>query len=115
MTWEEYKTLCDRPDYWSRWMLEVCAELLHDHHAEQLATALQAVLTEQPLQQPADFKGPAAVHMFQIQLSPQQRAAVLSLVQQAVAAGWRNAATATRGLGGFVEAWQEYVGYAETD
>lgn len=111
MDWHTYKTLSDRPDYWSRWMICQCADLLTRHNHAALAAALSAALDGEALPQPADFKGPQATHMFQLTLSGSQRQQALATI---AAAREAQAKTADgRGLGGFVEAWQEYVDFED--
>ena len=46
MDWGEYKALCDRPDYWSAWMINQCTQLLEgsDHAgARDVSAVLRAV------------------------------------------------------------------------
>ena len=108
MDWDTYKQLCDRPDVWSRWMLEQTQALLKP----ALAAELAAVLGTQPVTKPRDHRGGAATDMFVLELPAQRRSAVAAAVRQAKLAGRITPATAARGLGGFVEAWQEYADWS---
>jgi len=109
--WERYKRLCDQPNVVSRWMLEQTLELVAGH---EIAAALRAALAAEPLPRPADHRGGAATSMYVLDLAPAQRATILQLVQAARDAGAATSATAGRGLGGFVEAWREYLDWDST-
>jgi hypothetical protein len=107
--WREYKALCNRADVWPRWMLEQTAQLLHAAGATRAAEPLEAVLErERPLPKPADHRGGVATDMFVLALDGTELSAVVAAVAAAIAADVRTDATRERGLGGFLEAWQEY-------
>ena len=105
LDWVAYKRMCDTPDVISRWMLEQTAELLEG----ALRTALEHSLKGTPVPKPDDHKGDAATDMFQLTLTPEHVLAIHERVAAAVAAGETTSATRSRGLGGFEEAWREYV------
>ena len=109
MDWDRYKALCDKPDYWSRWMLEQCRELFQQQAEEVLVEILEQALQSPPLATPDDHHGHPATEMYCLNMPPAQRAAALGAVQRALTDGLTTSATAQRGLGGFVEAWQEYA------
>ncbi len=111
MQWETYKVLCDQPDHWSRWMLEQCADLMAQLQRHDLQALLEAALMQPPLPVPQGHRGPPATHMYKLQLNQSQRQAVLSAVEEAQRKGLATSQTAQRGLGGFVQAWQEFVVY----
>ena len=111
MQWETYKALCDQPDHWSRWMLEQCADLMAQLQRADLQALLEAALEQPPLPMPPDHRGSAAVQMYQLQLTRPQREALLAAVAEAQHKGLTTSQTAQRGLGGFVQAWQEFVSY----
>ena len=111
MDWNEYKTLCDSPQVFSRWMLEQSVELLADD--VRLAGRLAAVLRGAPLQKPVDHRGGASTDMFAMALSLDDARAIERAVVLAVDAGRTTTATKSRGLGGFREAWHEYTMYVE--
>jgi len=113
MNWSCYKRLCDRPEYWSRWMLEQCIELFEQQGETALSAALRAALQQPPLAVPADHRGHAATQMFHLALPAAARQRALVVVQRAAAAGRTTSGTAARGLGGFVEAWREYAASGE--
>ena len=113
MQWSNYKALCDRPDYWSRWMLDQCIELLQLQQRDDLAALLMRGIEAEPLARPADHKGPAAVHMHRLELTLRVRAEICEAIEQADASGLRTEQTAERGLGGFVEAWREFAMYEQ--
>ena len=90
-------------------MLEQCIELFSLHGDSETAPLLHAALDGPALQRPLDFKGPPALHMYRLSLSRAQRQKAYDDMRIMSAAGLTTAATRSRGLGGFVEAWAEYV------
>ncbi len=111
MKWSTYKQLCDRPDYWSRWMLEQCIDLLAQLHEESLRGVLEQALQGEALPVPEDHRGPVASAMYHLMLSGESRLAMVSAISKARELGLYTAQTEGRGLAGFVEAWQEYAEY----
>ena len=110
MDWDTYKALCDQPDVWSRWMLEQTAELLSTDPRDDvraLTSVVLAALDATPLDKPAGHKGGDATDMFQLVLDPETVNVVRHAVADAADTGRTSSGTAGRGLGGFVEAWQE--------
>jgi len=105
LDWSSYKRLCDRPDTWSRWMLQQTRELLTGPLAEQLGAALAG----RPIAKPEDHRGSNATDMFVLELSVASRLDILSVIESAQRAGLTTSATVGRGLGGFLEAWREYA------
>jgi hypothetical protein len=110
VNWQQYKARCDSPEVYSRWMLQQTLELLSD---ERVADRLLAALSGVPLQKPDDHRGGATADMFVLSLTLAEARTVLAEVAAAVARGATTTATRNRGLGGFVEAWGEYVRYLE--
>lgn len=122
MDWAQYKILADTPGIWSRWMLEQTLELLqHPRLAsdscgslsavrERIVSQLHTCMTQASIPKPADYKGGPSLDMFRLSLGPSETRALLALVQQATDIGLTTSGTAKRGLGGFVAAWQEYLG-----
>ena len=117
MEWRHYKALCDSPDVLSRWMLNQTLELLSPDSPggafAALRLALAGTLEGPPLAKPVDHRGGPATDMFRVGLSVDEARSVVTLVARAAAAGRPTRATAGRGLGGFVEAWQELVEHLE--
>lgn len=111
MDWNDYKALCNSPRMFSRWMLEQSIKLLSDE--PRLADALARILRGVPLDKPADHRGGALTDMFEVALSSHEARGVHRVVANAVRAGRTTPATEPRGLGGFAEAWLEYVCYVE--
>ena len=112
MDWERYKARCDDPSVWSRWMLNQTLELLDDQQAPDLAPLQQALLQAMqsaPLTKPDGHKGDDRTDMFELQLTAAEIARILEQVRRARAAGCTTSGTAGRGLGGFEEAWAEYL------
>ena len=100
MDWERYKTLCDRPDVMSRWMLKETACLV----PAALRPPLCAAMTQTPLPKPADHKGGEQTDMFKVALHDVVDG-ILAAVEAAEARG--ETTTTGRSLGGFVAAWRE--------
>ncbi len=111
MDWSEYKTLCDSPWVFSRWMLEQSIELLSVE--PRLALALSGVLNTEPVAKPRDHRGGTPTDMFEVELGLDDARRVHRIVIDAVHAGHTTGATKPRGLGGFAEAWLEYVTYVQ--
>ncbi len=108
MDWERYKQLCDQPNVFSRWMLHQTIELAGE---TPVADVLAGALDASPLEKPDDHCGGPATDMFVVELEVGSRRAVLELVVLAREAGAATTATSPRGLGGFVEAWSEYLNW----
>jgi hypothetical protein len=104
LDWDAYKRICDRPEVWSRWMLDQTAELLEP----ELATRLAAGRPAAALAKPAGHHGDAATDMFLLDLEPATVRAIACAVRRAIAAGISTSGTRQRGLAGFGEAWREY-------
>ena len=113
MEWDEYKRRCDEPRMFSRWMLEQTRELLERAEASELASKIALSLGAPPLPKPGDHKAGRETDMFELELVHSDARAVLQWVRHAIAQDWTTAATRTRGLGGFMEAWMEYVTWKE--
>jgi hypothetical protein len=79
-----------------------------------IAAVLTDALASEPLQKPADHRGGDATNMYLLRLSVAQREAIVRLVRAARDAGAVTSETTQRGLGGFVEAWQEYLDWEST-
>ena len=105
MDWNRYKRLCDQPNVVSRWLLEQTLELVEGHEIEAV---LRGTLSLEPLEKPADHRGGEVTNMYHLDLSRAQCEAIVQLVQAARDAQSVTSKTTGRGLGGFVEAWQEY-------
>ncbi len=105
MDWANYRMLCDRGDVLSRYLLGCTIDLLADADEASLVQELLRVLAEDPLPKPPDHRAGAASDFFLVELEPAAARRILQVVVAAREAGWRT--EAGRGLGGFVEAWQE--------
>lgn len=105
--WAQYRDLCDRGDVLSRYLLDCTVDLLAAADESMLAQHLLRVLAEEPLPKPPDHRAGAAADFFVVELEPDAARRIVEVVVVAGAAGWRTASG--RGLGGFEEAWQEYV------
>jgi len=105
LDWDRYKQLCDTPNVFSRWMLEQTGELLET----DLALLIEQVLQDAPLPKPAEHRGGAATDMFVLTLTREDVSRICGFVTAAAQAGITTTATTGRGLGGFREAWDEYL------
>jgi len=101
--WTAYKRKCDEPDVFSRWMLQRTAELLAP---EPVAAKLLAAVAGVRVAKPADHRGGPETDMFVLSLETEECELIVEVLEAMRADGWRWADG--RGLGGFVEAWQEY-------
>jgi limonene-1,2-epoxide hydrolase len=106
--WERYKSLCDHPRYWSRWMLEQSLQLCQ---GLPQALALARALQRPPLPKPAGHRGHPHTDMLPLLLPEATARCVFERIREAARLGESTPATAQRGLGGFVEAWSEYVDF----
>lgn len=111
MEWDDYKRLCDSPQTFSRWMLEQCVELLESE--AQLRDALIRSMYAAPLEKPSDHRGDPRTDMFEVVLARDDARAIHRVIESAVREGRATRSTKPRGLGGFEEAWREYVVYVE--
>ncbi len=112
MDWQRYKQLCDQPNVFSRWMLEQTLELVDSAAgpgAQSLAQRLAQALRQAAVSKPADHTGARATDMLVLVWSVDEVVAMVDLVKLAMAEERTSVATRQRGLGGFVEAWQEYA------
>ena len=109
MDWDEYKTRCDSPEVWSRWMLGETLELLSGD--AELSAALRRAMAGEPIAKPPGHKGGDTTDMFELRLDAAQADAVVARVRRAVERGAETEGTRGRGLGGFLEAWFEYRGF----
>ncbi|MGI9327789.1 MAG: limonene-1,2-epoxide hydrolase family protein [Pseudomonadales bacterium] len=74
-----------------------------------LVPALQAQLRAKPLAKPVDHRGGPGTDMLCWTPAAEPAAALLDLIKKAESAEFRTSGTMARGLGGFEEAWQEYL------
>lgn len=111
MEWHDYKQLCDSPQTFSRWMLDQCVELLASE--TRLRELLLDSLGGAPLEKPSDHRGDPRTDMFEMVLAPDDARAIYGIIASAVRDGRTTSSTKPRGLGGFEEAWREYIGYVE--
>ena len=105
MDWPSYKRICDRPDVFSRWMLMQTRELLTD---ESLVARLDRIMSQVPIEKPLDHRGGVETDMLVVSLELETLDQIRAAVARAVSSGQRTEATRSRGLGGFIEAWDEY-------
>ncbi len=93
-------------------MLEQCADLFEQMGKQRLATSLRANIEgKDPLVTPGGFKPRREVQMYQLHWSAADRKEGLAVIVAAVEQRRSTSATAQRGLGGFVQAWQEFAQY----
>lgn len=95
-------------------MLEQCIELFVALGRMDVSQPLQQALSMPSLSRPPDHRGPAETHMFRLQMSPAQAAVALALIRRAQDSSITTGATVVRGLGGFEQAWQDYIEYGES-
>lgn len=88
-------------------------DLLSQLQEAGLADALGKALSGPALATPADHQGGQAAQMYVLRLPLDERRDICRAIEQACSLGLSTAQTKSRGLGGFVEAWQEYAAYEE--
>ena len=64
MEWAEYKTLCDRPDYQSKWLIKQTLELVRAMGVEEVIEELTTVLMTEPLPLPGTVSRTCGVKQF---------------------------------------------------
>ncbi len=111
MEWAEYKTLCDRPDYQSKWLIKQTIELVRAMGVEEVIEELTTVLMTEPLPLPEGHKGNPDTFMYKLDLSHVLRRQICEVVIAAKKSNLTSMLTAHRGLAGFEEAWTEYYEY----
>ena len=111
MDWNRYKQICDTPNVFSRWMLEQTSELT----STAIAHRLKTFLAQAPITKPDDHRGGFATDMIELSLSAAEIELIIVDLRRAESAGRRSSATAGRGLGGFQEAWNEYLTFLAED
>ena len=87
-------------------MLRQTLELLGDD--APAADSLRRALAGTPLSKPVGHKGGDVTDMLELRMNAAEVEAVVDVVCQAAAGREETSGTRGRGLGGFVEAWQEY-------
>lgn len=107
MDWSRYRTLCDRGDVLSRFLLQETLALLQQASRGELSTRVRAQLERAPLPRPPGHRAGPAADFFECDFTLAEARAILEVVASAQQRGERT--TGGRHLGGFTEAWQEYV------
>ena len=102
MDWSTYKTLCEKPDYFSRWTLLKTQELCEESTRGQLKLQLQNPMLEKPPQ----HKGDDRTDFFRVSLS---RLTVVQVLRVLKNEG-NNQTGQIRHLG---SVWQEYSDYLD--
>lgn len=94
-------------------MLEQTLEILERAEAHALASRISESLETPPLAKPSDHKAGRATDMFVLEIELAEAQDVAGWMSHAVRQRWTTSGTRSRGLGGFVEAWMEYVSFKE--
>lgn len=95
-------------------MLEQTAEIVARQGLAPMAQRLRDTLSSKPLQKPSDHRGPEETDMFVLDLQMTESRMICAALEAARCAGQTTRATEKRGLGGFCEAWREYVDWVES-
>lgn len=107
MRWEDYKRLCERPDHFSRWALQMTAAAVSD---PALRGALVNATRKAPLVKPADHRGGPETDYFQIDVAMHH---VRLLVEQLGVAAAETEGKQQRRLNHLRVVWREYADFAE--
>lgn len=109
MDWNRYKQLCERPDHFSRWALQVTCSYLPE---TGLRSEISGHLAAPPLPKPADHKGGSETDYFALDLSAAAAGAVaLALREVADGASGKE----QRRLGHLSVVWEEYALFLQSD
>ena len=107
MEWAEYKLLCDQPNFMSRNLIETTAELVDDLGERALCLSLRASIEAAAgLERPADHRGDARSHMFEVLFSGNQVDRVLQVLEEAQRTAVSRSLAGS--LVGIRAAWLEY-------
>ncbi len=108
MDWPTYKSVCDRPDVFSRWMLLQTKELLRE---DRLVERVDAALAAPPIAKPDDHTGDPMTDMFVVAMEREEIEAIARVVAAAAAQGLLTSGTRARprALAGFEAAWTELL------
>lgn len=106
MDWKEYKRLCERPDHFSRWALQVTAAAISDVAARQ---RLQELMHEAPIAKPPDHRGGEETDFFRVDVAPQHVAVMVRELGDAAASSDDRLGRRLRHL---KVVWQEYANFA---
>lgn len=104
MDWSTYKTICDRPNVLSRWVLQQTAAVCDSEKEDQFGAILESV----PLEKPDDHKGGPVLDMFDTHFSLQCVQDISEQVRTACNAGIQTKGDVVRDYNGILRAWQEY-------
>ena len=106
MQWDDYKQLCERPDHFSRWALELTRSLVSDREDRDV---LARALAELPLEKPASHHGGRETDYFRVNVAKHQSRRIVEQVNVAalVAEGRDKRRLTHLGI-----VWQEYVDWA---
>jgi hypothetical protein len=114
MDWDEYKKLCEQPNYWSLWMLRECLEIVSSQNCAELTATINSVLGSVPLSRPADHKGPSETQMYNIDLLCDLSEALLIEIEKSFVLGTLTQGVREIDLRGFVDACKALVVYAHS-
>lgn len=110
IAWTCYRRLCDKPNVFTRWLLQQTSEILEQSGQTGLMARIQQILNEQsPLDKPRDHQGDSRSDVFLMNLSLTEALEIIQCIGAAERKGLVTRETEQRGLGGFAAAWREYV------
>ena len=107
MQWEDYKRLCERPDYFSRWALQLTGETVSD---PALRKTLADVTRRAPLDKPADHRGGPETDYFQVDVAMHHALLVVHQIGIAVS---ESEGRQQRRLNHLRVVWGEYADFVE--
>ena len=96
-------------------MLSQSGGLLEAANEPALAGRVTSFLMHAPLEKPDDHLGPAETDMFQLSLGARECRRILVVITDCAERRVTTPETENRGLGGFVEAWDEYLSHLIRD
>lgn len=103
MDWPAYKRICESPDHFSRWALELTAGILSDR---AIVRKIMSTVADRPVAKPADHRGGPETDYFRVELDEAAARQVIAAFAVRIAnSGGRE----QRRLAHLARVWQEYL------
>ena len=104
MDWSTYKEICERPDVFSRWALDLTAS----HLTCSLAEKLSHGISKSSIPKPQDHKGDRRTDMFRLNLPQEVQQAILTHLTK-LSHDESQKPDTNRKLTNLVSSWRELV------
>jgi hypothetical protein len=103
MDWPDYKRMCESPNHFSRWALELTRGILRE---APIARKIVSTMNGRPLEKPADHRGGPETDYFRVELDD---AAVRRVIAAFAARIENSAGRERRRLAHLCKVWEEYL------